>query len=170
MKKFYNRLLKKESKSKGKIKGFSLAETAIALSLIAIVFMMAVTTLLAIASNYKKISNTSFFTNEITNYLDCYKKGGYKDFKENVNKFMFEDEVVSGVGGNGKYVFCYDSNYKLIDGYFALSGEAFENGYKNGAKYFLFVDVNKSFFAYVVDDENEKVATMKNAFYSRYDL
>lgn len=169
MKKFFSRINKFGNKKASK-KGFSLAETVIALSLITVVFMMAMTTILAVASNYRKISNTSFFTTEINNYLDCYKKGGSKEFKENVNKFMFEGEAVSGVGGDGKYVFCYDSSYKLLGGYFAADGEAFENGYKDGAKYFLFVDINKSFYAYVVDDGNEKVATMKTAFYGRYDL
>lgn len=151
-------------------KGFSLAETVIALSLITVVFMMAMTTLLAVASNYKKISNTSFFTNEITNYLDCYKKGGSQQFKQNVNKFMFEEEKLSGAGGNGKYVFCYDSGYNLIGGYFALDGETFENGYKNDAKYFLHVEINKNFYAYAVDDEDKSITKMQKAFYSRYDL
>ena len=157
-------------KSVKRKKGFSLAETVIALSLITVVFMMAMTTILAVASNYKKISNTSFFTNEITNYLDCYKKGGSQQFKENVNKFMFEEEKLSGAGGNGKYVFCYDSSYNLIGGYFASDGETFESGYKNGAKYFLYVEINKSFYAYAVDDEDESMAKMQKAFYSRYDL
>lgn len=82
-------------------KGFSLLETVISMTVITIVFAMAVSSMLFVSTTLKKTDNQRFFTNEAANFLECYKVEGSAGFAKNANEFFFGSGGGDGSGGAG---------------------------------------------------------------------
>lgn len=82
-------------------KGFSLLETVISMTVITIVFAMAVSSMLFVSTTLKKTDNQRFFTNEAANFLECYKVEGSAGFAKNANEFFFGSGSGDGSGGAG---------------------------------------------------------------------
>lgn len=82
-------------------KGFSLLETVISMTVITIVFAMAVSSMLFVSTTLKKTDNQRFFTNEAANFLECYKVEGSAGFAKNANEFFFGSGSGDGSGGSG---------------------------------------------------------------------
>ena len=82
-------------------KGFSLLETVISMTVITIVFAMAVSSMLFVSTTLKKTDNQRFFTNEAANFLECYKVEGSAGFAKNANEFFFGSGSGGGSGGSG---------------------------------------------------------------------
>ena len=86
---------------RGASKGFSLLETVISITVITIVFAMAVSSMLFVSTTLKKTDNQRFFTNEAANFLECYKVEGSAGFAKNANEFFFGSGSGDGSGGAG---------------------------------------------------------------------
>ncbi len=86
---------------RGASKGFSLLETVISMTVITIVFAMAVSSMLFVSTTLKKTDNQRFFTNEAANFLECYKVEGSAGFAKNANEFFFGSGSGDGSGGSG---------------------------------------------------------------------
>lgn len=86
---------------RGASKGFSLLETVISMTVITIVFAMAVSSMLFVSTTLKKTDNQRFFTNEAANFLECYKVEGSAEFAKNANEFFFGSGSGGGSGGAG---------------------------------------------------------------------
>lgn len=86
---------------RGASKGFSLLETVISMTVITIVFAMAVSSMLFVSTTLKKTDNQRFFTNEAANFLECYKVEGSAGFAKNANEFFFGSGSGDGSGGAG---------------------------------------------------------------------
>ncbi len=91
-------------------KGFSLLETVIAMTLIAIVFSMAITTVLAAGSIRRRSQNCRFFVTEISNYLECYRMGGSQEFADNVKTYL---GVELSAAQEGSYLVYYGADYVI---------------------------------------------------------
>ena len=163
---------------RGASKGFSLLETVISMTVITIVFAMAVSSMLFVSSTLKKTDNQRFFTNEAANFLECYKVEGSAGFAKNANEFFFgsgsgDAESVSRIVApeTGSYTvligYYSDFNRQIIATYGA--GENIpESAYRQ--KYFtLVITIDKS-FGCVVFNFKGSVLFDGGKFYSRYDL
>ena len=173
MKRFRSFLLQKDKKS-GK-KGFSLSETAIALTLLGIVFAMTITAVLSVSTSYKNVENSRYFITEIENYLECYKMDGVSGFAENVNDYLLDDNPsleidVSRASSDNSYqvIVCYDSDFNKIE--VLVSGGGIPGDLYSHGKYFVRIILNNSFYAVAFDDRGNTIFDMKDPYYSRYDL
>ena len=90
-----------ENNTRAAEKGFSLLETVISMTVITIVFAMAVSSMLFVSTTLKKTDNQRFFTNEAANFLECYKVEGSAGFAKNANEFFFGSGSGVGSGGAG---------------------------------------------------------------------
>lgn len=88
-----------ENNTRAAEKGFSLLETVISMTVITIVFAMAVSSMLFVSTTLKKTDNQRFFTNEAANFLECYKVEGSAGFAKNANEFFFGSGSGDGSGG-----------------------------------------------------------------------
>ena len=93
------RTAEKNTRAAGK--GFSLLETVISMTVITIVFAMAVSSMLFVSTTLKKTDNQRFFTNEAANFLECYKVEGSAGFAKNANEFFFGSGSGDGSGSGG---------------------------------------------------------------------
>ncbi len=160
-------------------KGFSLLETIISMTVITIVFAMAVSSMLFVSTTLKKTDNQRFFTNEAANFLECYKVEGSAGFAKNANEFFFDIENGDGSEGansivapeTGSYIVLigYDSDYnRQIIATYAAGENIPESAYRQ--KYFtLVITIDKSFEC-VVYNFKGSVLFEGGKFYSRYDL
>ncbi len=157
-------------------KGFSLLETVISMTVITIVFFMAVTTTLFVSTTLKKVDNQRFFTNEAANFLECYKVGGSAGFAKNANEFFFDAEDNDGASsivvpetGGYTVLIGYDSDYnRQIIATYAAGENIPEEAFRQ--KYFtLVIKIDKSFECSVVNFKGS-VLFEGGKFYSRYDL
>lgn len=71
------------------------------MTVITIVFAMAVSSMLFVSTTLKKTDNQRFFTNEAANFLECYKVEGSAGFAKNANEFFFGSGSGDGPGGAG---------------------------------------------------------------------
>lgn len=71
------------------------------MTVITIVFAMAVSSMLFVSTTLKKTDNQRFFTNEAANFLECYKVEGSAGFAKNANEFFFGSGSGDGSGGAG---------------------------------------------------------------------
>lgn len=182
---------------RGASKGFSLLETVIAMTIITIVFTMAVSSMLFVSTTLKKVDNQRFFTNEAANFLECYKVEGSAGFAKNANEFFFGAESNDGSGGAGSGASGnngtdgYDSegassivapetgSYTVLIGYDSDYNRQIIATYGAGEnipeaafrqKYFtLVITIDKSFEC-VVYNFKGSVLFEGGKFYSRYDL
>ena len=169
---------------RGASKGFSLLETVIAMTIITIVFAMAVSSMLFVSTTLKKVDNQRFFTNEATNFLECYKVEGSAGFAKNANEFFFGASGNEGSGGDGSQdtssivapetggytlLIGYDSDYnRQIVATYGAGENIPESAYRQ--KYFtLVITIDKSFEC-VVYNFKGSVLFEGGKFYSRYDL
>ena len=182
---------------RGASKGFSLLETVIAMTIITIVFTMAVSSMLFVSTTLKKVDNQSFFTNEAANFLECYKVEGSEGFAKNANEFFFGAESNDGSGGAGSgatgnngtdgygsdgassivapetgsytVLIGYDSDYnRQIIATYGAGENIPEAAFRQ--KYFtLVITIDKSFEC-VVYNFKGSVLFEGGKFYSRYDL
>ncbi|MBQ9481624.1 MAG: type II secretion system protein [Clostridia bacterium] len=159
-----------KTRKNDKKRGFSLAETVIALSLITIVFGMTVSSVLVISSTYKKMENLRFFVNEINNYLECYKMGGAEKFSDNVNAYLLDGELKLTPDGAASYecIVCYDGDFNKTGVLFS-SGRLTDE-YKGKGRFYVHITINGSFYARVFDDDGAAVYSAPKEYYSRYDL
>lgn len=163
----------------GVSKGFSLLETVISMTVITIVFAMAVSSMLFVSTTLKKTDNQRFFTNEAANFLECYKVEGSAGFAKNANEFFFvaeggdgsegESSIVSPETGSYTVLIGYDSDYnRQIIATYAAGENIPETAYRQ--KYFtLVITIDKSFEC-VVYNFKGSVLFEGGKFYSRYDL
>ena len=182
---------------RGASKGFSLLETVIAMTIITIVFTMAVSSMLFVSTTLKKVDNQRFFTNEAANFLECYKVEGSAGFAKNANEFFFGAESNDGSGGAGSgatgnngtdgygsegassivapetgsytVLIGYDSDYnRQIIATYGAGENIPEAAFRQ--KYFtLVITIDKSFEC-VVYNFKGSVLFEGGKFYSRYDL
>ncbi|MCI6733728.1 MAG: type II secretion system GspH family protein [Clostridiales bacterium] len=182
---------------RGASKGFSLLETVIAMTIITIVFTMAVSSMLFVSTTLKKVDNQRFFTNEAANFLECYKVEGSEGFAKNANEFFFGAESNDGSGGAGSgatgnngtdgygsegansivapetgsytVLIGYDSDYnRQIIATYGAGENIPEAAFRQ--KYFtLVITIDKSFEC-VVYNFKGSVLFEGGKFYSRYDL
>ena len=168
---------------RGASKGFSLLETVISMTVITIVFAMAVSSMLFVSTTLKKTDNQRFFTNEAANFLECYKVEGSAGFAKNANDFFFGSGSGDGSGGDaegvnsivapetGSYTVLigYDSDYnRQIIATYGAGENIPESAYRQ--KYFtLVITIDKS-FGCVVCNFKGSVLFDGGKFYSRYDL
>lgn len=182
---------------RGASKGFSLLETVIAMTIITIVFTMAVSSMLFVSTTLKKVDNQRFFTNEAANFLECYKVEGSAGFAKNANEFFFGAESNDGSGGAGSgatgnngtdgygsegassIVAPETGSYTVLIGYDSDYNRQIIATYGSGEnipeaafrqKYFtLVITIDKSFEC-VVYNFKGSVLFEGGKFYSRYDL
>ena len=175
---------------RGASKGFSLLETVISMTVITIVFAMAVSSMLFVSTTLKKTDNQRFFTNEAANFLECYKVEGSAGFAKNANEFFFgsggagsgaSDNEGSGGDANGvssivapetgsyTVLIGYDSDFnRQIIATYGAGENIPESAYRQ--KYFtLVITIDKS-FGCVVYNFKGSVLFDGGKFYSRYDL
>lgn len=178
-------------------KGFSLLETVISMTVITIVFAMAVSSMLFVSTTLKKTDNQRFFTNEAANFLECYKVEGSAGFAKNANEFFFGSGSGDGSGGAGSgasgnegsgsgdaggvnsivapetgsytVLIGYDSDFnRQIIATYGAGENIPESAYRQ--KYFtLVITIDKS-FGCVVFNFKGSVLFDGGKFYSRYDL
>lgn len=155
-----------------KKRGFTLAETVVALSLITIVFSMTVTSVLAISSTYKKIENLRFFVNEINNYLECYKLGGAERFSESVNLYLLTGDIKLTPPSNSdtyECVICYDADFNKTGIFTARGGYSFGEEYRQYGKFYVFITIDKCFYAHAAENDNTEIYSVPKKYYGRYD-
>lgn len=163
---------------RGASKGFSLLETVISMTVITIVFAMAVSSMLFVSTTLKKTDNQRFFTNEAANFLECYKVEGSAGFAKNANEFFFGtgsgdaegvSRIVAPETGSYTVLIGYDSDYnRQIIATYAVGENIPESAYRQ--KYFtLVITIDKS-FGCVVCNFKGSVLFDGGKFYSRYDL
>lgn len=159
---------------KNRIKrGFTLAETVVALSLITLVFAMTITSILAISTTYKSAENMRFFINEINNYLECYKLGGSREFSGNVNDYLFgEGLTLSPPDGAEAYecMVCYDADFNKTAVFAVRGGESFGGEYRRHGVFFVHITIDGSFDAAAFDKKDARIFSVPKKYYSRYDL
>lgn len=159
-------------------KGFSLLETVISMTVITIVFAMAVSSMLFVSTTLKKTDNQRFFTNEAANFLECYKVEGAAGFAKNANEFFFgtndddsaETTRINARGKDSYIVFIgYDSDYnRQIIATYGVGENIPQAIYRQ--KYFtIVIRIDKSFEC-VVYNFKGSVLFGSGKFYSRYDL
>ena len=155
-----------------KKRGFTLAETVVALTLITIVFGMTITSILTISSTYKSAENMRFFINEINNYLECYKLGGADKFSDSVNDYLFEGLTLTPPEGADAYecMVCYNADFNKTAVYAVREGQSFGSEYRTKGVFFVHIIINKSFEAAAYDKDDAKVFSSPKKYYSRYDL
>ena len=154
-------------------KGFSLAETAVAASLIALVFSMATTAVLTVSAAERRSGEVRFFIGETENFLECYKMGGASGFFENARLLLPEDaEITAGYGENERYeyVVCYDGEKKITAVRTLPFGKEMPEEYRSTVKYFLFITIDKGFFSLAENSEGDTIFTLKKRYRSRFDL
>ena len=176
---------------RGASKGFSLLETVISMTVITIVFAMAVSSMLFVSTTLKKTDNQRFFTNEAANFLECYKVEGSAGFAKNANEFFFgsggagsgasesEGSGSGDAGGVSRIVAPETGSYTVLIGYdsdfnrqiiatYGAGENIPESAYRQ--KYFtLVITIDKS-FGCVVFNFKGSVLFDGGKFYSRYDL
>ncbi len=153
-------------------KGFSLAETVVALTLITICFSMTVTSILAVSKTYKKAENIRFFVNEINNYLECYKMEGADNFAKNVNDYLFSDErlkVLPPVDSSYDLIICYGKNYAKTYAAIVEQGGKLSEEISKEASFLVKININNSFYACATDASGEAVFSLPKPYVSRYD-
>lgn len=140
-------------------KGYTLLESVIAFTLIAIAFGAAMTAVMFSFTVSCRVDNEKFFIFETQKYLECYKMQGSVGFKANADKYLKVD-VGSGEaidGGGMVYKIYYTAGYDLTD--------------EQNAAFVLEMTVNESFFAGTYEKNSGKVIyAMDRAFVSHYDL
>lgn len=163
----------------GASKGFSLLEMVISMTVITIVFAMAVSSMLFVSTTLKKTDNQRFFTNEAANFLECYKVEGSAGFAKNANEFFFGAEGGEGSDGASSIIAPETGSYTVLIGYdsdynreiiatYAAGENIPESAYRQ--KYFtLVITIDKSFEC-VVYNFKGSVLFEGGKFYSRYDL
>ena len=162
-----------KTRKNNKKRGFTLAETIVALALITIVFSMTVTSILTISSTYKKTENLRFFVNEINNYLECYKLGGAESFSVNVNTYMLEEDMELQPPENAnayECVICYDAEFNKTEIFAAKIGYSLGEEYKEYGKFYVYITIDKSFYAYAFENDGTTIYTVPKKYYSRHDL
>lgn len=159
------------------------------MTVITIVFAMAVSSMLFVSTTLKKTDNQRFFTNEAANFLECYKVEGSAGFAKNANEFFFgsgsgvgSDNEGSGsgdAGGVNSIVAPETGSYTVLIGYdsdfnrqiiatYGAGENIPESAYRQ--KYFtLVITIDKS-FGCVVFNFKGSVLFDGGKFYSRYDL
>lgn len=118
-------------------KGFSLMEVVIAMAVISIVFTIAMTSIAATAKARLRAFQSKYCVSEMSNLLECYKKGGSEKFEDSVlfyfgydNPEFQEDsnlpEKISHVKNGGtktdengtaytEYLIYYNSNFQKLE-------------------------------------------------------
>lgn len=167
------------------------------MTVITIVFAMAVSSMLFVSTTLKKTDNQRFFTNEAANFLECYKVEGSAGFAKNANEFFFGTGSGDGSGGAGSgasdnegsgngdaggvssivapetgsytVLIGYDSDFnRQIIATYGAGENIPESAYRQ--KYFtLVITIDKS-FGCVVCNFKGSVLFDGGKFYSRYDL
>lgn len=153
-------------------KGFSLAETVVALTLITIVFSMTVTSILAVSKTYKKAENVRFFVNEINNYLECYKMEGADNFTQNVNDYLFSDERLRlSPPSSESYdlIICYGEDYGKTYATIVEKGGIVNEEIFQKASFTVRITIDNSFYAVATDGSGERVFSLPKPYVSRYD-
>jgi len=150
-------------------KGYSLLETVIALSLIAIAFGTAMTAIFMSINIRKQVMNTKYFITETSDFLECYKIGGSDDFALNALKYLdcgadtltvYEQQTENGSSGKTVYAVYYSGGYKM------LADDEQDNAY-----FVLYITVGNSFDAVVKQaNDGKTVYRLKEPYYSRFDL
>ena len=167
-----------ETNTRAASKGFSLLETVISMTVITIVFAMAVSSMLFVSTTLKKTDNQRFFTNEAANFLECYKVEGSAGFAKNANEFFFGSgdgdaggvyRIVAPETGSYTVLIGYDSDFnRQIIATYGAGENIPESAYRQ--KYFtLVITIDKS-FGCVVCNFKGSVLFDGGKFYSRYDL
>ena len=136
---------------KGK-KGFSLLETTIAMALIALVFAMALSTVLLATSVRTRARNRVYFVEEVSNYLTCYQMEGVTAFQSNVERYLQVPITIQ------------DNTVKI---YYTKEYSKTSNVEK--ASFILTLDLNGGFYAWVEDLDGKRVFAMNERFVTRFD-
>lgn len=142
-----------KSKRKNK-KGITLAEVSIAMVVIALTFLIALSNMLAMSATYNKMDNSRFFTTEISNYLECYKIEGEDGFESNV-KILLNSSLPQKQ--DNKYVIYYLNNYSVTTNPILAS-------------FILEITIDESFYAIVSKRGGSVVYKMKEKYISRFDM
>lgn len=95
-------------------KGFSLVEALIALTLIALIFATATTAIVSTVNNRRYTEVKRFFINETQNYLECYKRGGKEDFKDNLKNMLGIDAQEQQIGTHNVYKVYYSKKFEVV--------------------------------------------------------
>ena len=170
------------------------------MTVITIVFAMAVSSMLFVSTTLKKTDNQRFFTNEAANFLECYKVEGSAGVAKNANEFFFgsgsgdgsdgaggagsgaSDNEGSGngdAGGVNSIVAPETGSYTVLIGYDSDYNRQIIATYGAGEnipesayrqKYFTLVITIDKSFGCVVFNFKGSVLFDGGKFYSRYDL
>lgn len=145
-------------KTKKSVKGFTLLESVIALSLTAMAFAAAVASITVIANNRAKAVAGLFFINEAKNYIKCYDISGADGFEYNAERLM---NVTCKTESGSRYVIYYDGAFNVLDEYTQNTSAAYEAVIELGGGFIMTVRR--------VSDKSE-VFSMKNRYISSRDI
>ena len=153
-------------------RGFSLAEAAVAMSLIALVLFMAVTAVLTVSVAEKRADDVRFFVNETENFLECYKVRGARGFTENAKLLFPEYADIAAEGESARFecVICYDENRNIGAVYFYPLGGASVEEYGGSGRYFLRITVDNGYFSRAENSQGEVIFTLEKEYKSRFDI
>lgn len=149
-------------------KGYSLLETVIALSLIAIAFGAAITAILMSVNIRKQVMNTKYFITETSDFLECYKIKGADGFKDNAELYLdcagsltiYEPKTEGGSSDKIVYAVYYTGGYKML-----------AEDEKDKAYFVMYITIDNSFDVVVKQvSDGKSVYSLKEPYYSRFDL
>ena len=149
-------------------KGYSLLETVIALSLIAIAFGAAITAILMSVNIRKQVMNTKYFITETSDFLECYKIKGADGFKANAELYLdcagsltiYEPKAEDGSSDKIVYAVYYTGGYKML-----------AEDEKDKAYFVMYITIDNSFDAVIKQvSDGKSVYSLKEPYYSRFDL
>lgn len=143
-----------DNNAKRKKKGITLAEASIAMVVIALTFLIALSNMLTMSATYNKMDNSRFFTAEISNLLECYKIEGENGFESNVESLL---NLTLTQEQDNKYVIYYLSDYSITTN-------------KLLASFVLEITIDGSFYAVVSSKDGSLVYKMNEKYISRFDM
>lgn len=154
------------SKNRNLKKGFSLVEALIALTLIALIFATATTAIVSTVNNRRYTEVKRFFINETQNYLECYKRGGKKEFKDNLYVMLGIKAKQEVEGTHNAYTVYYSKSFEVVPDE--------DDGFLPDGAFFKLVvnDSNNSFniTVYEAEDATKIIYQTETPFVSRFDM
>ena len=135
-----------------KKRGYSLLETAIAMALIALVFSMAVSTVLMATAVRTRSQHARFFSAEVSGLLSCYQIGGESTFAGYAERYLQKEIALT----DGHAALYYGSDYAPAE-------------QPDEAAFTLTIDLTEGFFASVTDRDGKSVYRMPAVYVSRFD-
>lgn len=150
-------------------KGFSLLETVIALTIVALIFALATTVIISTVGSRRYSEVKRFFIYETQNYLECYKRGGKEGFNSNLQNLLgITAKSQTSASGANIYTVYYSKSLEYLD--------AGDSEFQPDGAFFKIIvrdktDGKTGFYLTVIEiEENKEVYKTQKEYVSRYDI